>query len=139
MEKRGNILKDWQEKVKEAAGEQPSTLKSYSRKKFYDSIPDLLKRICQSLGNSEKSVSEIAREHGTQRWNHGLDLRELISEWSYLHLTLINMVNNSYKSLSLSTDTLATAQQKVAHQIYTGITASVDEYYKLQRMKAEVR
>lgn len=137
LEKQDLILAKWEKNIKEETGEQTSTLISFSRSKFYNSIPELLKRICGSLHDGGMSIKEIARNHGSQRWNHGLDLRELINEWSLLHLTLIDQINQSREFVSISSSTLAEAQSQLARQIYTGIKASVDKYHELQRLKEE--
>lgn len=119
--------------------EQASKLMSLSRDKFHNHIPVFIDILCKCLHREHKSPASIAREHGAQRWEHGLDLRETIKEWGRLHQVLINYINLAKDAISLSFDAVEGAQEIVTELIHDGIQNSVDEFYELQNREAEAQ
>lgn len=136
--KQEDILENWS-KILQEEGQQISNLASLSHEKFYDHIPVFLDLLCQNFRQKKISAEGIARKHGTERWEHGIDLRETTTEWARLHQVLMIQINLSKDTLSLSYEVLEEAQKRTANMIHDGIINSVNKYYLIQNRKAEAQ
>ena len=145
--RRNSILKNWRHAVDEdPALTSASTL---ARKEFYDHIPDVLDAFDQMLRArylSEKAEAaqeqkEQAAEHGLHRWHHGYNQRDVMREWSHLHIVLVNELEN-YSELSPGIETggtMSIARRALAGLCSNGVNESVMRYAELQQVEAAAR
>lgn len=136
---RDAILRDWRSRVE--AETESSALTRLSRAEFCDDIPQFLDRLCSVLRGSTKAVSgRFARYHGAQRWQHGITLEEVTTEWGLLHEVLMDHIAAaSRQSIQLDPASLHSAYRMLAEQIRHGIASSLTEFDKRQRVEAEAR
>lgn len=133
------ILRDWRARVE--AESESSMLTGLSRAEFRDDIPRFLDRVCSVLRGSTSAVTgRFARSHGAQRWQHGMTLEEVSSEWGLLHEVLAGHIAAAPKKrVELDATSLHAAYRILAEQIRHGITASLAEFGGRQRLEAEAR
>src|SRR5260370_28849888 len=105
LSRRNSILKNWRHAVDgDPARTSASTL---ARKEFYDHIPAVLDAFDQMLraryltekAEGAQEQKEQAAENGLHRWHHGYNQRDVMREWSHLHIVLVNELEN-YSELS---------------------------------------
>ncbi|MEX0720029.1 MAG: HAMP domain-containing sensor histidine kinase [Balneolaceae bacterium] len=132
------ILKVWEEQVTEKH-EEPSALVTLSREEFYDSIPDFIKSFCNDLREEEVSMGKVSRKHGTQRWEHGVNLPLLTEEWSILFFSLTDFIYEARDQLSLNNQLVEKSQKRLGEFILAAIKNSVAEYHNLEQLKAEAQ
>ncbi|MGH8214457.1 MAG: sensor histidine kinase [Rhodanobacteraceae bacterium] len=136
---RDAILRDWRSRVE--AETESSLLTRLSRAEFYDDIPQFLDRLCSVLRGSTKTVTgRFARYHGAQRWQHGMTLEGVTTEWGLLNEVLMDHIAAaSRQSVELDSSSLHAAYRLLAEQIRHGIAFSLMEFDKRQRVEAEAR
>lgn len=137
QEKQDDILKAWKDKTYHDQGDQVSTLISLSHRKFYNDIPEYLEKLRDGLRDDIVSLDHLPKGHGSHRWRHGIDLREVILEWDYLHQVLMTYIIQFYESNGISACSLIKVMQKLTRFLHAGIKISVEEFYQLQRQQAE--
>lgn len=135
FKKKDVILDEWMKTVKRS--NQKSPLSSFSHKKFLNDLPLFLVEFRNELRFEKSYVSQIAKQHGEQRWEHGIDLRELNYEWRVLHLLLMECIYESRESISINHSSLHEAQRRLAKLIHKGIRLSTERYFKLRMLEAE--
>ena len=94
--RRTAILQVWRSTVDDDP--QLATASSLPRAQFYDHIPGVLDtfqrklqaRPAQQGDSAEEKQDEDAASHGLVRWQQGFHLREVTREWGYLHLCLLD-------------------------------------------------
>jgi signal transduction histidine kinase len=145
--RRDSILKNWRHAVDEdPALTSASTL---ARKEFYDHIPAVLDAFDQMLRArylSEKAEAaqeqkEHAAEHGLHRWHHGYNQRDVMREWSHLHIVLVNELEN-YSELSPGIESggaMSVARRALAELCSNGVNESAMRYAELQQVEAAAR
>src|SRR5690242_11784463 len=98
--RRSAILQNWRHAVDEDSNlTAASTL---ARKEFYDHIPAVLDAFEQRLRarywseevNAAEEQKERAAEHGLHRWHHGYNQRDVMREWTHLHVALVRELEN---------------------------------------------
>lgn len=136
---RDAILRDWRSRVE--AETQSSVLTRLSRAEFCDDIPQFLDRLCAGLrGNTQVATGQFARCHGAQRWQHGMSLEAVASEWGLLHEVLMEQVAAAAnRGINLDPSSLHAAYRMLAEQIRHGIALSLVEFDKRQRVEAEAK
>ena len=147
LSRRDSILKNWRHAVDEdPALTSASTL---ARKEFYDHIPAVLDAFDQMLRArylSEKAEAaqeqkEQAAEHGLHRWHHGYNQRDVMREWSHLHIVLVNELEN-YSELSPGIESggaMSIARRALAELCSNGVNESAMRYAELQQVEAAAR
>lgn len=133
-----SILNRWRDKIT-AEEKQTSALASWSQEKFYDDIPDFLNQLCHGLCNRNGKVDKFARKHGAHRWEHGMDLRQLVYEWRILHEVIMDTIEQFQMDESISQESLSEAFRRLTGTIHEGIQLSIEEYYRLLQLKANTR
>lgn len=136
---RDAILRDWRSQVE--AEPESSILTRLSRAEFCDDIPQFLDRLCSVLrGNTKAMTGRFARCHGAQRWQHGMSLEAVTTEWGLLHEVLMDHIAGATRQgIELGPSSLHAAYRLLGEQIRHGIAFSLAEFDKRQRMEAEAR
>lgn len=136
---RDAILRDWRSRVE--AESESSMLTRLSRAEFCDDIPQFLDRLCAVLRGSTTAVTaRFARYHGAQRWQHGMTVESVTTEWGLLHEVLVeHIAAASRQGIELDSSSLHGAYRMLGEQIHHGIACSLAEFDKRQRVEAEAR
>jgi len=97
-----------------------------------DSLPEFLASLADALGrdlprdavdvDEPRPAAEVARQHGTERYRHGFDIRAVVDEYTVLIDVLFDHFAESQYSLDL--DEL----RVISHAISVGIAAAVDQF-----------
>ena len=137
--KRNSILRNWRERVETEM--ESSMLAKLSHAEFYDDIPGFLDRLCAVLhGNADAGTGPFARYHGAQRWQHGMSLEAVTTEWGLLHEVLMDYIAAaSQENVEFDQPSLHAAYRMLGEQIHHGVAASLAEFDKRQRVEAEAR
>jgi signal transduction histidine kinase len=122
-----------------------STATTLGRKEFYDHIPavlDAFDEILRARHSAQKSEAAAeqkkrAAEHGLHRWHHGYNQKDVMGEWSHLHLCLLKELEN-YSVLVSATepDVMSTARRALAQLCSEGMMESAARYAELQQLEA---
>jgi signal transduction histidine kinase len=147
LQKRHGILEAWRHAV-----EQDPALASSStlaRDEFYDHIPAVLDAFDQMLrardlaekADAAEEQKEKSAEHGLHRWHHGYNQRDVMREWTHLHLCLVNeletySVLNSHNGIDRS---LSIARRALAELSSNGVNESAACFAELQQVEARSR
>ncbi len=131
------ILDRWREET--AASGEPSILSTLTRDDFYDHIPAFLEYLCLRLRGGHDNTSIPARQHGAHRWQQGLEFEEVIHEWSFLHLVLMERIKAHSAPAGLDPATLHQVYRLLAAAIEGGIAVSLGEYDARRRLEAALR
>lgn len=136
---RDAILRDWRSRVE--AETEPSALTRLSHAEFCDDIPQFLDHLCAVLrGSVGAGTGQSARDHGMQRWQHGISLEVVAREWGLLHEVLLDHVAAAPgHGVEIDRSSLHAVYRILAEQIHRGIASSVMEFAKRQRVEAEAR
>ncbi len=137
-ERQDVILEKWGHNMRQM-NRKSTELASVSRKKFQNNIPNFLERLYNGLLDKDIKVSDIGRDHGSQRWNHGFDLLLTVKEWGVMQEVLIGEIISLRKELDLSPDTLDKVHAALNEHIQEGIEYSILEFDKLQRRETEAQ
>jgi signal transduction histidine kinase len=144
--RRNAILENWRYSV----DNDPTltTASTLARKEFYDHIPAALDAFEQTLrahrpAQQAEAVEEQrnhAAEHGLHRWHHGYNQRDVMREWSHLHLCLVNELENYSEMNHGSEDGVMSIARRALAQLCTdGVTESAARYAELQQLEATGR
>ena len=135
---RAAILQRWRAAVDVDA--ELTTASALSRSQFYDHIPEVLDAFERKLSahpRGEREQKESAAGHGLQRWHQGYQQREVMREWSHLHLCLVDELE-SYAAANpgLDADVMPTARRALAQLCSDGVCESATQYARLQQIEA---
>ena len=147
LERRHGILETWRHAVdNDPAFTSASTL---ARNEFYDHIPAVLDAFDQLLrardlsekADAAEEEKEKAAEHGLHRWHHGYNQRDVMREWTHLHLCLVNELEN-YSAMNPNNGigrSLSIARRALAELCSNGVNESAACYAELQQVEARGR
>jgi signal transduction histidine kinase len=137
--RRKEILATWRRLA--SADPMLTSADHLSRLTFYNHIPDTLDVLDQSLrGTSRRSNAAEAAEHGSQRWQQGYALTELVREFTHLHLCLLRETEDFAARLPAGQHhAIAQARELVALAIHDAVTTSIARYSELQQAEAAGR
>lgn len=112
-----------------------------SRAEFCDDIPQFLDHLCSVLrGSTRPTTGRFARYHGAQRWQHGMTVEAVTTEWGLLHAVLLDHIAAApQKGIELDPSSLHAAYRMLGEQIHHAIGSSLTEFDKRQRVEAEAR
>src|SRR3954452_16626544 len=142
LERREAILDAWR-----AAGDAGpgSIASSLSRAQFNDHIPAVLDCLASTLrawpeeqdaGAVEQQAARVC-EHGLQRWQQGYPLRELIAEWGYLQVCVVDELEHyAATHPSIDAGVMATARRAWSQLCASGVTQSATQYWRLQQAES---
>jgi signal transduction histidine kinase len=147
LARRKAILENW----RSAVADDP-TLTSASRLargEFYDHIPDILDGLDQMLRaqySSEKADAAqeqkgYAAAHGLHRWHFGYNQRDVMREWSHLHLCLVDELEK-YSELQQNSGIarcMSVARRALAEVCSHGVNESAARFTELQQIEAASR
>src|SRR3954452_19599080 len=143
LHRREAILDAWR-----AAGETGpggSVASSLSRAQFNDHIPAVLDCLASTLRawpneqDADAVELQAARvcEHGLQRWQQGYPLRELIAEWGYLQVCVVEELERyAMEHPSLDPTVMPTARRAWSQLCASGVTQSATQYWRLQQAES---
>jgi signal transduction histidine kinase len=100
-----------------------------------DSLPEFLAELAAALrrgavddeageagGDAPSSAATVAREHGTQRYRHGFDIRAIVDEYALLLDVLFETIAESMQCID------ARNSRVLVHAVSQGIAAAVDQF-----------
>jgi len=141
-ERRDAILDAWR-----AAGEASpgSIASSLSRAQFNDHIPAVLDCLASTLRSwpdeqdaaAAKLQADRVCEHGLQRWQQGYPLRELIAEWGYLQVCVVDELERyAAAHPSLEPEVMPAARRAWSQLCASGVTQSATQYWRLEQAES---
>lgn len=143
--RRDAILKAWRVASETGGDPDHNTASSLSRAQFNDHVPAVLDRLAHRLRSwpaeqdslAEQIENDKVSEHGLQRWQQGYQLRELISEWGYLQISVADELER-YADAHPSLDPIVmpTARRAWALLCAGGVTQSATQYSRLQQIES---
>lgn len=145
-ERREPILEGWR---RAAESDLESTIgSSLSRAQFNDHIPSVLDalehRLCaQDNEDGRQAVeeqNESAADHGMVRWQQGYDQRQVMREWSLLHLCLVDELEHyaaAHRELDFST--MPIARRVLMLLCNEGMIESASHHARMQQIEAATR
>jgi signal transduction histidine kinase len=143
LERREDILDAWRAAGNDGPG--GSIASSLSRAQFNDHIPAVLDCLASTLRSwpeeqdSEAVEQQAARvcEHGLQRWQQGYPLRELIAEWGYLQVCVVDELERyAVEHPSLDLSVMPAARRTWSQLCASGVTQSATQYWRLQQAES---
>jgi signal transduction histidine kinase len=143
LERRESILDAW--RAAGDAGPGGSIASSLSRAQFNDHIPAVLDCLASTLRawpeeqDSDAVELQAARvcEHGLQRWQQGYPLRELIAEWGYLQVCVVDELERyAAEHPSLDPGVMPAARRAWSQLCASGVTQSATQYWRLQQAES---
>ena len=143
LERRESILDAW--RAAGDAGPGGSIASSLSRAQFNDHIPAVLDCLASTLRswpdeqNAEavKLQADRVCEHGLQRWQQGYPLRELIAEWGYLQVCVVDELERyAAEHPSLDPSVMPAARRAWSQLCASGVTQSATQYWRLQQAES---
>ena len=140
VDRRERILARWREAVLRDARVQAAD--SLSRIQFADHIPAVLQAlhdvIVEHSGRSIARHAELAQDHGIHRWQQGYALLEVIREWSHLQVAVLAEIEQAAEEQpGFDLRAVNAAHQAVAGLCLEAMSASVEEFERLQRAEAK--
>ena len=145
-DRRQAILAAWQRAVERSPG--LGTVATMSRVQFYDHIPNLLDALEDKLRavsfddalEARKDEAENAEGHGVQRWRQGYDDRQVMQEWITLSDGIADEVHAyAHARPGLAPPIISEAWRRICRFAVSGISDSVAQYERVQRMGAASR
>jgi signal transduction histidine kinase len=144
--RRNAILENW----RYAVDNDPAltTASTLARKEFYDHIPavlDAFEQVLRAHRPAEKVEAaeeqrDHAAEHGLHRWHHGYNQKDVMREWSHLHLCLVEELENySEMNRGIEDGVMSIARRALARLCTDGVTESAARYAELQQLEAAGR
>ena len=138
LKRRDAILEAWRSRlIADRADSSPVRL---PRHEFFNHIPSVLNALHGCLrqpdGAGVEQACRIAGSHGAHRWQQGFDLNEMSREWGHLHRALLAELEQCD---NFPPAVMAQARDVVAAVIHEGITGSIQEFHRLQKLEAEAR
>ncbi|HEX6984255.1 MAG TPA: sensor histidine kinase, partial [Planctomycetaceae bacterium] len=142
LKRRDAILAEWRDRLELDA--ESSVTARLTRAEFFDHVPRFLNalhaRLRRPEGPPDGHAGEAAADHGAHRWQQGFNLLEVTREWGHLHRTLLQELESfAAAHPRVSPQTSFAARDRVAELIHDGVSRSVAEYHRLQRVEAEAR
>jgi len=146
LARRQTILENWRRAV--AGDVSLSTASTLARKEFYDHIPAVLDAFdeilrARYLAQKKAATAEQktrAADHGLHRWHHGYNQRDVMREWSHLHLCLIDELENYSRLIGgTEAEVMPAARRALAQLCNDGIVESAARYAELQQLEAKGR
>lgn len=141
LKRREAILAAWRSRVDSEAG--GSSAAKLAAREFYDHIPAVLNELHSALLHAEVPGHETLNGgtgHGAHRWQQGLDLKQMAREWGHLHRTLLREAESFVASEpDFAPQSRVLAQDIIAAIIHEGVSDSVCEFHRLQKLEAEAR
>jgi len=143
LERRESILDAW--RTAGDAGPGGSIASSLSRAQFNDHIPAVLDCLASTLrswpeeqdADAVQLQADRVCEHGLQRWQQGYPLRELIAEWGYLQVCVVDELERyAAEHPSLEPSVMPTARRVWAQLCAGGVTQSATQYWRLQQAES---
>jgi signal transduction histidine kinase len=143
LQRREAILDAW--RAAGDAGPGGSIASSLSRAQFNDHIPAVLDCLASTLRawpeeqDSDAVEQQAARvcEHGLQRWQQGYPLRELIAEWGYLQVCVVDELERyAAEHPSLDPSVMPAARRAWSQLCASGVTQSATQYWRLQQAES---
>jgi len=143
LERREAILDAW--RAAGDAGPGGSIASSLSRAQFNDHIPAVLDCLASTLRawpeaqDADALEQQAARvcEHGLQRWQQGYPLRELIAEWGYLQVCVVDELERyAAAHPSIDAGVMAAARRAWSQLCASGVTQSATQYWRLQQAES---
>jgi signal transduction histidine kinase len=143
LERRESILDAW--RAAGDAGPGGSVASSLSRAQFNDHIPAVLDCLASTLRawpeaqDADAVEQQAARvcEHGLQRWQQGYPLRELIAEWGYLQVCVVDELERyAAEHPSLDATVMPAARRAWSQLCASGVTQSATQYWRLQQAES---
>jgi signal transduction histidine kinase len=144
--RRDDVLEAWSRAAER--DRNLSTAETLTRVQFYDHIPRMLDALeerlrATSLGeklHAKADESVNAAAHGLQRWQQGYDEREVMREWSWLNDCLGSELERfAGNHPEIPAHVIAAAARTVAGFLVTGMSESMAQYARLQRLDATTR
>jgi signal transduction histidine kinase len=147
LARRAAILENW----RHAVDEDPdlTAASTLARKEFYDHIPAVLDAFDQRLrarywseeADAAEEQKERAAEHGLHRWHHGYNQRDVMREWTHLHLGLVHELENclDLNRQVAGNAAMALARRALAQLCSDGVNESAARYAELQQAEAAGR
>src|SRR3954454_12946890 len=141
--RRESILDAW--RAAGDAGPGGSIASSLSRAQFNDHIPAVLDCLASTLRawpedqDAEAVEQQAARvcEHGLQRWQQGYPLRELIAEWGYLQVCVVDELEHyAATHPSIDAGVMATARRAWWRLWASGVTQRQTQNWRLQQAES---
>lgn len=145
-DRREPILENWRQT---AESDTESTIgSSLSRAQFNDHIPAMLDafehRLCaQDNEDGQQAVeqqNESAADHGMVRWQQGYDQRQVMREWSLLHLCLLDELEHyaaTHRELDFST--MPIARRVLMLLCNEGMIEGASHHARMQQAEAATR
>lgn len=145
--RRSAILQNW----RHAVDQDPNltAASALGRKEFYDHIPAVLDAFDQRLRarywseevNAAEEQKERAAEHGLHRWHHGYNQRDVMREWTHLHLGLVRELENylDLNDQAAGSAAMVIARRALAELCSDGVNESAARYAELQQAEAAGR
>lgn len=144
--RRDEILTRWRHAVERDPDLRTSA--TMSRVQFYDHIPHLLDALEDKLRalrlddaiEAKKDEIDSAEGHGVQRWRQGYDDWQVLREWIRLSACIADeMCAYAEARPTLAPDIVSEAWRRIADFEVSGISESVAQYARLQRIDAASR
>ncbi len=145
--RRSAILQAWRRATD--ADPAQTTAHALTRGQFNDHIPEVLDAFELQLrsrpGGRDARAAESGQraeevKHGLHRWQQGYRLQELMREWGHLQLCLFEELNAfALTHPEFERDTLAMATRDVITLVSEAISASADQFERLQQAEAAGR
>ena len=141
--RRDAILRAWRSAVD--TDPRLTTGASLPRTQLDDHLPDVLATFEQQLyappttpdtASPTESMQDAAA-HGLQRWQQGYDLREVMREWGFLQLCLVEELE-AYAAAHPEPEpaVMWTARRTLAQLCSDGVSESTARYHELQQIEA---
>jgi signal transduction histidine kinase len=143
LERRDAILDAW--RAAGDAGPGGRIASSLSRAQFNDHIPAVLDCLASTLrawpeeqdSDAMKLQAERVCEHGLQRWQQGYPLRELIAEWGYLQVCVVDELERyAAEHPSLDPSVMPAARRTWSQLCASGVTQSATQYWRLHQAES---
>jgi signal transduction histidine kinase len=143
LERREAILDAWRAAGESAPGQNIAS--SLSRAQFNDHIPAVLDCLAGTIrawpGEDDPAAVQLqidrVCEHGLQRWQQGYPLRELISEWGFLQISVADELERyAAEHPELDPAVMPAARRAWAQLCAGGVTQSATQYWRLQQAES---
>lgn len=140
-EHKEEILESWLKRV-----ESDDNLKAPSllaRNQFYDHIPEILDHLLEEAKRlSDTTIppftfKEEFRLHGSQRWQQGFNLQEIVNDWNHLQHCLQDYVlRYSVEQLKDAPESATRISAFMSNLITMGVSTSTKQYDALRTTEA---
>lgn len=142
-QRRQALLEAWRQAVENDP--ELTTASSLSRPQFVDHIPAVLdavqRKLCEAdTGHAHQAaVQQSAADHGMVRWQQGYDQRELMREWSHLHLVLAEELERYADAHPEAASIMPIARKILTQVCNQGMVESAIHHAQMQQTEAAGR